>query len=135
MSFACACASSKGSLACFNPQGRALGQKGIAIKKMMSGVIGVCAWLLGAGLAGAAETAEGAAVRAPIPAIWWLAPVGALLALAAAAVFYIWMKKQAEGDATQIKIAAAVRSGASIYLKQQYKVVAIVFVVVFAFFS
>ncbi|MCG2658804.1 MAG: sodium-translocating pyrophosphatase [Kiritimatiellae bacterium] len=99
---------------------------------MMSGMLGVCAWLLGAGLAGAAETAERAVVRAPLPAIWWLAPVGALLALAAAAVFYIWMKKQSEGDATQAKIAAAVRSGARTYLKQQYKVVAIVFVVVFA---
>jgi len=88
---------------------------------------GLLVWLVcGCGSVFAAGT-SGVVARAPIPAIWWLAPVGALLALAAAAVFYIWMKKQAEGDATQIKIAAAVRSGASIYLKQQYKVVAIVF--------
>ena len=66
-----------------------------------------------------------------IPTIWWIAPVGALLALAAAAYFYVWMKKQPEGDATQIKIAGHVRSGALAYLKQQYKVVAIVFAVVF----
>jgi K(+)-stimulated pyrophosphate-energized sodium pump len=70
--------------------------------------------------------------KPPIPAIWWLAPVGAVLALAAAAYFYTWMRKQAEGDATQIKIAAHVRAGAYAYLRQQYKVVALVFVVIFA---
>ncbi len=71
------------------------------------------------------------APRPAIPAIWWLAPLGALVALAAAAYFYIWMKKQAEGDATQIKIAAHVRAGARAYLNQQYKVVAFVFAIVF----
>ncbi|MFH1476773.1 MAG: sodium-translocating pyrophosphatase [Verrucomicrobiota bacterium] len=132
MSFVCAYALSKGSLERSNPQGRALSQKGIMIKKMIGGMIGMGVWLLNAGIAGAAEIAESATVRAPIPAIWWLAPAGALLALVAAAVFYIWMKKQSEGDAAQIKIAAAVRSGARTYLNQQYKVVAIVFIVVFA---
>jgi K(+)-stimulated pyrophosphate-energized sodium pump len=67
----------------------------------------------------------------PIPAIWWIAPIGALIALAAAAYFYSWMKKQPEGDETQIKIAGHVRAGALAYLKQQYKVVAIVFAIVF----
>ncbi|MCG3148380.1 MAG: putative K(+)-stimulated pyrophosphate-energized sodium pump [Verrucomicrobiae bacterium] len=66
-----------------------------------------------------------------IPPIWWVSPIGALVALAAAAYFYTWMKKQSEGDATQIKIAGHVRAGALAYLKQQYKVVAIVFAVVF----
>ena len=41
------------------------------------------------------------------------------------------MKKQSEGDALQIKIAASVRLGARTYLNQQYKVVALVFAVVF----
>lgn len=69
--------------------------------------------------------------KPPIPALWYLAPVGALLALAAAAYFYAWMKKQPEGDETQIKIAQHVREGALAYLKQQYKVVATVMLVIF----
>ncbi|MCS7048606.1 MAG: sodium-translocating pyrophosphatase [Verrucomicrobiae bacterium] len=69
--------------------------------------------------------------KPPIPALWYLAPVGALLALGAAAYFYAWMKKQPEGDETQIKIAQHVREGALAYLKQQYKVVAIVMAVIF----
>lgn len=69
--------------------------------------------------------------KPPIPALWYLAPVGALLALAAAAYFYAWMKKQPEGDETQIKIAQHVREGALAYLKQQYKVVATVMAVIF----
>jgi K(+)-stimulated pyrophosphate-energized sodium pump len=73
----------------------------------------------------------GTGSRPTIPALWWLAPIGALLALAAAAYFYSWMKQQPEGDETQIKIAAHVRAGALAYLKQQYKVVAMVFAVVF----
>jgi K(+)-stimulated pyrophosphate-energized sodium pump len=76
--------------------------------------------------------AEAAVEKPAIPAIWWLAPLGALLALAAAAYFYAWMKRQPEGDETQIKIASYVREGAYAYLKQQYKVVAVVFAAVFA---
>jgi K(+)-stimulated pyrophosphate-energized sodium pump len=72
------------------------------------------------------------AVQKPaIPLIWWLAPIGALLALAAAAYFHGWMKKQSGGDDAQIKISQHVRDGAMAYLTQQYKVVAIVFAVVF----
>ncbi len=66
-----------------------------------------------------------------IPLIWWLAPIGSLLALAAAGYFYAWMKKQPEGDPTQIKIASHVRAGALAYLRQQYKVVALVMAVIF----
>lgn len=69
--------------------------------------------------------------KPPIPALWYLAPIGALLALAAAAYFYAWMKRQPEGDETQIKIAQHVREGALAYLKQQYKVVATVMAVIF----
>ena len=115
-----------------NPTNQSPQRRGPYMKLTIPKIAGLLIWLVcGCGSVFAAGT-SGVVARAPIPAIWWLAPVGALLALAAAAVFYIWMKKQSEGDAAQAKIAAAVRSGASIYLKQQYKVVAIVFVVVFA---
>ena len=70
-------------------------------------------------------------LKPPILLLWWVAPLGAVLALAAAAYFFCWMKRQPDGDATQRRIAAAVRAGAFAYLKQQYAVVAAVFVVVF----
>lgn len=86
-------------------------------------------WVAMSGTATAALLEMGE--KPPIPALWYLAPVGALLALGAAAYFYAWMKKQPEGDETQIKIAQHVREGALAYLKQQYKVVAIVMAVIF----
>ena len=70
-------------------------------------------------------------MRPPLPLIWWSAPAGALVALAAAAYFYWWMKRQPEGEPAQIAIATHVREGARAYLAQQYRVVAMVFLVVF----
>ncbi|MBI4314000.1 MAG: sodium/proton-translocating pyrophosphatase, partial [Candidatus Omnitrophica bacterium] len=69
-----------------------------------------------------------------LPLIWWVAPVSACLALLSAGYFYLWMKKQPEGDASQIRIAAHVRAGARAYLNQQYRVVTWVFLLVFALF-
>jgi len=63
-----------------------------------------------------------------IPAVWWLAPVGAAAALVMALVFFRWMKTNSEGDEAMVQIAEAVRQGAMAYLKRQYTVVAIVFV-------
>ncbi len=63
-----------------------------------------------------------------IPAIWWVAPIGALAALFMAFTFFKWVKGQSEGDAGMIEIAEAVRQGAMAYLVRQYKVVAGVFV-------
>jgi len=64
-----------------------------------------------------------------IPAIWWIAPIGALAALCMAFTFFKWVKSQSEGDAAMIEIAEAVRQGAMAYLVRQYKVVAAVFVI------
>ena len=44
------------------------------------------------------------------------------------------MKKKSEGTDQMIKIATYVREGAMAYLKQQYKVVIVVFIVLTAFF-
>ncbi len=65
-----------------------------------------------------------------IPAVWWVAPVGSLVALGFALLFYFWMKKQNPGEPEMVKIAGYVKKGAMAYLKQQYKVVAIVFVII-----
>ncbi|MBI4833470.1 MAG: sodium-translocating pyrophosphatase [Planctomycetes bacterium] len=76
--------------------------------------------------------AEEAAVQSTrsIPTIWWVAPFGSLVALGFALMFYFWMKKQNPGEPEMVKIAGYVKKGAMAYLKQQYKVVAIVFVII-----
>lgn len=60
--------------------------------------------------------------------LFWLVPVSSILALGFAWYFYREMLKTSEGTDRMAYIAAAVRSGAMSYLKQQYKVVTIVFV-------
>lgn len=59
----------------------------------------------------------------------------AVLALAFAAIFFRQMMKESEGTATMKEIARFVREGAMAYLKQQYKVVTIVFIVLAVFFA
>lgn len=58
-----------------------------------------------------------------------------VLALAMAYLFYRQMLKKDEGTDLMKKIAAHVRQGAMAYLKQQYKVVVIVFVILAALFG
>jgi K(+)-stimulated pyrophosphate-energized sodium pump len=67
--------------------------------------------------------------------LFWLVPVGSVLALGFAYFFYRQMLKEDEGTDTMKKIALYVRKGAMAYLKQQYKVVAIVFVILSAIFA
>ena len=62
--------------------------------------------------------------------LFWFVPAASLLALAFAAYFYKQMKAQSEGTERMAYIAKAVRQGAMAYLKQQYKVVAIFFVII-----
>jgi K(+)-stimulated pyrophosphate-energized sodium pump len=59
--------------------------------------------------------------------MFWLAPLGSVLALFFAWLFYHEMKKKSEGTDRMAQIASYVRKGAMAYLKQQYTVVAIVF--------
>ena len=64
-----------------------------------------------------------------IPSVWWIAPVGAIIALIFAFHFYRSVMKQDEGNETMRDIAQSVREGAMAYIRQQYKVVGIVFAV------
>jgi len=70
-----------------------------------------------------------------IHAAFWIVPIASIIALAFAWHFYSGMKKEEEGIETMRKIAGHVRSGALAYLRQQYKVVAAVFVVITIFFA
>lgn len=67
--------------------------------------------------------------------MFWLVPVASILALAFAWRFFAQMMKADEGTDTMKKIAAHVRKGAGAYLRQQYKIVIIVFVVITIIFS
>jgi K(+)-stimulated pyrophosphate-energized sodium pump len=78
------------------------------------------------------EAAAGAHSLGDIPSVWWLAPVGAVLALLFAWVFYGKMMRSDEGDEDMRRISSYVRDGALAYLKQQYKVVTVFFIVVSA---
>lgn len=73
-----------------------------------------------------------------IPSAFWLVPVASVVALGMALFFFRQMMAEDEGTPRMKEIAGHVRRGAMAYLRQQYKVVGIVFVVlalVFAFMA
>ena len=67
--------------------------------------------------------------------LFWVVPVASVLALGFAWYFHRQMMKQSEGTPQMVKIAAAVRKGAMSYLKQQYKIVGLVFLGLVILFS
>jgi K(+)-stimulated pyrophosphate-energized sodium pump len=67
--------------------------------------------------------------------IFWIVPAAAIVALSFAYYFYRQMMKTSEGTDTMKSIAQYVREGAMSYLKQQYKVVGLVFLCMVAIFS
>ncbi|HIW52597.1 MAG TPA: sodium-translocating pyrophosphatase, partial [Candidatus Alistipes excrementipullorum] len=70
-----------------------------------------------------------------IQPIFWLVPAASVIALVVAWIFYSMMKCEDEGTERMREIAAHVRKGAMAYLRQQYKVVTIVFVILALFFA
>lgn len=64
-----------------------------------------------------------------INGIFWIVPAASVVALLFAYMFYRQMMKESEGTPKMAEIARYVREGAMSYLKQQYKVVLIVFIV------
>lgn len=67
--------------------------------------------------------------------LFWLIPASSILALILAWYFYKQMMHVSEGTETMQKIASHVRKGAMSYLKQQYKVVGLVFLGLVILFS
>ncbi len=76
------------------------------------------------------------AIAAPqatsIPWLWYLAPICGFVALVMARKYYLEVLAADEGDENMIKIAGYVRDGAMAYLFRQYRVVAVVFLVLMA---
>ena len=70
-----------------------------------------------------------------LPLAFWLVPVASVVALGMAFYFFRSMMSADEGTPRMREIAGYVRSGAMSYLKQQYKVVTIVFVVLAILFA
>jgi len=120
----------------------------LLIVLVASGALVVCSHVFGPTQAGAAEEAvqtsapetqiEGASDSGDQPKekyesalmlVFLISPVGAVLALIAAYYFYRWMRRQDEGTESMREIANYVREGAFAYLRQQYKVVLIFFII------
>lgn len=72
--------------------------------------------------------------RIALPMLWWLGVVAALVALGFAAYFYRQLMRESEGTPRMIEIAQAVREGAMAYISSQYRVVGLVFAVLFVLF-
>ena len=73
-----------------------------------------------------------------IPVVFWLVPIASVCALGMAWFFFKQMMREEEGTPRMAEIAEYVRRGAMAYLKQQYRVVFYVFIVlaiIFAFMA
>ena len=69
------------------------------------------------------------------PLIFWIVPLASLVALGFAWYFFRAMMRCSEGTDHMKEIAAHVRQGAMAYLRQQYKVVTVVFLILALFFA
>jgi len=67
--------------------------------------------------------------------LFYIAPIAAVTALIFAWIFYKGMLKADEGSEKMIEIAGYVKDGAMAYLKRQYGVVAVVFLVLLVIFT
>ena len=81
--------------------------------------------------------AEGPESAGPVspPVSWAIAPIASLLALVFALYFYKKVMAAPEGNEKMVEIAGHVREGAYAYLFSQYRVVALVFLLLFIIFS
>ena len=96
---------------------------------IVAAVFGLCFLSSGDITMAQAGGAHGAGDNDVVPALWYLAPAGAVLALVFAWIFYRGMKRESEGTKEMQAIAQGVREGSNAYLKRQFSVVAIFLVV------
>ncbi len=108
-----------------------LGMRGLVLLVASAAVLSMSSLVFGQEAAAAAEPVEDGFSLMSWPLIlWWIAPIGSLVALLAAWTLYKQVISAPEGDDRMKEIAAYVREGAMAYLKRQYMVVAFFFVVV-----
>ena len=67
--------------------------------------------------------------------LFWIVPIGSILALVFAFMFFKQMMRESEGTDRMANIAMHVRKGAMAYLTQQYKVVGIFFIITTILFA
>ena len=67
--------------------------------------------------------------------LFWIVPAASVIALLFAWFFYRGMMKESEGTEQMAKIASHVRVGAMSYLRQQYRIVGIVFIILAVIFA
>ena len=70
-----------------------------------------------------------------ISSLFWMVPASSVLALVFAYIFFKQMMKESEGTERMISIASYVRQGAMAYLRQQYKVVGMFFIIITVIFA
>ena len=66
-----------------------------------------------------------------IPLVFWLIPIASVVALGMAWYFFRSMMKEEEGTDRMKEIAAAIHEGARAFLFAEYKILAIIIVIVF----
>ena len=100
-----------------------------------SGLLSLCALASADECASCAELPEVCVNVWGQPTLWWAAPMASVLALLVAFSFYRKMIAADPGNARMQEIAGYVREGAMAYLKRQYRVVGVVFFVLFVIFT
>ena len=70
-----------------------------------------------------------------LPLLFWVVPAASVVALLVALYFYRALLRTSEGTPTMAAIAGHVRAGAAAYLRQQYRVVGLVFLGLTALFA
>lgn len=99
------------------------------------GIAGCVLMLISTCVAADAEPVSAVVTEGGIPWLWWIAPLGSLAGLFVAYYFYKAMMSAPKGNEKMEAIASYVREGAYAYLFSQYRVVALVFFVLFLIFA
>ena len=86
-------------------------------------------------IAAEVEPAGAVVAEGSIPWLWWVAPLSSIAGLLVAYYFYKKMMTAPKGNEKMEAIAGYVREGAYAYLFSQYRVVALVFLVLFLLFT
>jgi len=103
------------------------------VKAKSIGIVGCL--LVSASTCLAAETESATAAAGSMLWIWWVAPLSSIAGLVVAYYFYRAMMASPKGNEKMEAIASYVREGAYAYLFSQYRVVAMVFVVLSLVFA